>query len=71
VREAHGSVSFIGSTYHFEMRERTDRWRGRQPLAEKLVYLNPSAFGLLVRAPDGEHVVIRLGPDREDTAADG
>jgi hypothetical protein len=34
------------------------------------VYLEPSGFGLLVRAPDGERVVIRLGPDREDTAAD-
>jgi hypothetical protein len=60
----------MGRSYYFEMHEPTDRWRGRQPPAEKLVYLEPSGFGLLVRAPDGERVVIRLGPDREDTAAD-
>ena len=61
----------MAATSYFEMREPNDRWRGRQPPADTLLYLEPSGFGLLVRAPDGERVVIRLGPTGDDTAVDG
>jgi hypothetical protein len=54
----------MGTSYCVEMREPTDRWRGHQPPAERLVYLPPKGFGLIVQAPNGDRVVIRLGPER-------
>jgi hypothetical protein len=35
-----------------------------------LVRFEPSDFGLVVRSTHGERVVIRLGPDRDNPAAD-
>ena len=45
----------------FEMHEKTDPWRGRQPKYERIVRVGPNRFGLATKLPSGEPIVAELG----------